>query len=277
MRLWLLLLCCLSAAVQGAEQRIIALAPHITEMLYAIGAGDSVVGVSDYSDYPAQARALPSVASFAGINLEAILALKPNLVIAWRSGNPPADIKRLQHFGINVVFSDPITLDDIATELRLFGELTGHQIQADAEAARFSHQLQQLRTTYQHKTPLRVFFAMSTAPLSTVANKAWPQQMLTLCGADNPFATAKGDYPQVGIEQVVTAEPELIIQPLRTDTKPDLMYWHRFTVIPAVKHGRFLSVNADHLYRTTPRTLLGIQQLCQGIDSYRDLTINAAH
>lgn len=277
MKQWLLAICLLSGAVQAAEQRIIALAPHITEMLYAIGAGDRLVGVSDYSDYPPEASTLPSVASYASINLEAVLALKPALVIAWRSGNPQADIQRLQQFGIKVAFSDPLTLDDITTELRMMGQLTGLQAQADAEAARFASQLQQLGATYQHKAPLTVFFAMGTAPLSTVANMAWPQQILALCGARNPFATAKGDYPQVGIEQVIAAAPQVIIQPKRPGASADEAFWQRFTVIPAVKKDWYLTVNADHLYRTTPRTLLGIQQLCQGLDRYRSLAVDAAH
>ena len=269
MKLWLLAICLLGGAAQAAEQRIIALAPHITEMLYAIGAGDSLVGVSDYSDYPPEASTLPSVASYASINLETVLALKPDLVIAWRSGNPQADIQRLQQFGIKVAFSDPLTLDDITSELRMMGQLTGLQAQADAEAARFASQLQQLRATYQHKAPLTVFFAMGTAPLSTVANKAWPQQILALCGANNPFARAKGDYPQVGIEQVIQAQPDVIIQPVAEKVLADFSYWRPFSALPAVKKNQYLSVNADFIYRTTPRTLLGITQLCQGVDAYR--------
>jgi len=263
-----LVLCCCKA-VQAAPQRIVALAPHITEMLFAIGAGDRVVGVSDYSDYPAEAAELPRVASYAAINLEAVLALQPDLVIAWRSGNPAPDIRRLQQFGINVVFSDPLLLEDIAKELRLLGQLTGQDNQANALAADFSQQLQQLRAEYQHKRQVPVFFAMGTLPLSTVANNAWPQQMLTLCAAANPFAGAKGDYPQVGIEQVIAAAPQVIIQPVRTDFVADFSYWHRFDALSAVKKKQYLAVNADHLYRTTPRTLSGIRQLCEGVERYR--------
>jgi vitamin B12 transport system substrate-binding protein len=259
----------LSAGLQAAPQRIIALSPHITEMLFAIGAGDRVVGVSDYSDYPAAAVGLPSVASYAAINLEAVLALKPDLVIAWRSGNPAADISRLQQFGITVAFSDPLLLEDIAAELRQLGQLTGLEAEANALATDFSQQLQQLRATYQQKRPLPVFFAMGTMPLSTVANNAWPQQMLTLCAAQNPFAGAKGDYPQVGIEQVIAAAPQVIIQPVRTNFVADFSYWQRFGALPAVRKQQYLTVNADHLYRTTPRTLLGIKQLCEGVDSFR--------
>jgi vitamin B12 transport system substrate-binding protein len=266
---WLCALLLVSSASAVASQRIIALAPHITEILYVIGAGDRLVAVSDFSNYPQAAAALPRVASYASINLEAVLALQPDLVIAWRSGNPQSDIRRLQQFGIKVAFSDPLTLDDIASEIRHFGELTSLQDKANIEAERFLQQLNALRATYQHKIPLSVFFAMGTAPLSTVANHAWPQQILTLCAAKNAFANAKGDYPQVGIEQIISARPQVIIQPAQPGTPSDFSFWLQFDTIPAVKKSQFLSVNADHLYRTTPRTLLGIKQICQGLDAYR--------
>lgn len=267
----ILLCCCLlfCTVLGAAEQRIIALAPHITEMLYAIGAEKQLVAVSDFSDYPEQATRLPRVASYASVNLEAVLALQPDLVIAWRSGNPAADLARLQQFGIRVAYSDPLTLDDIGHELVLFGQLTGHEARASQLAQQFNQQLNQLRARYQHKRPVQVFFAMGTQPLSTVANNAWPQQMLALCGGQNIFADAKGDYPQVGIEQVIAAQPEVIIQAGRSEQSADFHYWQRFTALPAVAKQQFLTVNADYLYRTTPRTLLGITQLCQGLDTYR--------
>ena len=271
-RYWLLLLpllTLLSLPAQAKPQRIIALAPHITELLFAVGAGEQVVAVSDYSDYPLAAQALPRIASYASINLEAVLALRPDLVIAWRSGNPAADIARLQQLGVEVAFSDPLTLDDIGAELRLIGQLSGYPEQGEQQALQFEQQLAQLRQHYQHKPAVTAFFAMGTAPITTVANRAWPQQILQLCAVHNPFASAKGDYPQVGIEQVVKAQPEVIIQPVAEKVLADFSYWQPFSAVPAVKKAQYLSVNADFIYRTTPRTLRGITQLCQGVDAYR--------
>jgi vitamin B12 transport system substrate-binding protein len=280
---WLLLLLAAflthaAAAKQASEmaqialekpQRIISLAPHITELIYAIGAGDSLIAVSDYSDYPSAALALPRVASYASINIEAIIALQPDLIIAWQNGNSPADVKRLQQFGFNVQLSNPIYIEDIATELTNLGQLTGQQQQAKQQAELFSQQLTALRQQYQHKKPLKVFFAMNTKPLSTVANLAWPQQMLTICAADNIFANSKGDYPQLGIEQVVAGKPEVIIHAATDNQAVDQHYWQRYRDIPAVAQQQFLTVNADFLFRTTPRTLLGIKQLCHGLDAFR--------
>lgn len=263
------LLILLALPAPAKPQRIIALAPHITEMLFAVGAGEQVVATSDYSDYPVAAQALPRIASYANINLEALLALKPDLVIAWRSGNPTADLARLEQLGIKVAFSDPKTLDDIGDELRLIGHLSGYPLQGERQALQFEQHLTQLRQQYQHKKPVTAFFAMGLAPLTTVANQAWPQQILQLCAVDNPFVSVKGDYPQVGIEHVFLAQPEVIILPVQENEKADFSYWQQFKALPAVKHAKYLSVNADYLYRTTPRTLIGITQLCQGIDAYR--------
>jgi len=251
------------------EQRIIALAPHITELLYAIGAGGQLVGVSAFSDYPNAAKALPQVANYAGVNLEAILALQPDLVIAWKTGNVAADISRLQQFGINVVYSDPIQISDIADELRYLGHVTGHQQQAEAVATDFERQLADIKSEYNNRPRLKVFFSMGTEPLTSVANQAWPAQAMALCATDNIIANASNDYPQPSLEQVLAAQPEVIIQATAGAKPADIGFWQAYPVIPAVMLGQFVTVDADLLYRTSPRTLSGIRQLCQGLDRYR--------
>ena len=253
----------------AVAKRIIALAPHITELLYAIGAGEQLVAVSAFSDYPAAARELPQVANYAGVNLEAILALQPDLVIAWKTGNVAADISRLQQFGINVAFSDPLQIDDIATELRYLGQLSGHQPQAEAVASNFEQQLAALSTEYKDKTRLPVFFSMGTEPLTSVANQAWPAQAIRLCAAENIMDDTLSDYPQPGIEQVLQAQPKVIIQATAGAKPADISFWQAYPVIPAVALGQYVTVDADLLYRTSPRTLQGIQQLCQGLDRFR--------
>ncbi|MDP4537384.1 cobalamin-binding protein [Alkalimonas collagenimarina] len=261
-----------AASSEPAPQRIIALAPHIVELLFDIGAGDQLVAVSDHSDYPAIARELPRVANYAAIQLEAVLSLQPDLVIAWRSGNPAADLQRLAALGVRIEYSDPKQLADVATELRYLGELTGHVQQAEQQAQRYEQELARLEQQYQQHQPVRVFFASSTQPLSTVANQAWPQQMLELCGAENPFADVKGDYPTIGPEQLLLAQPELIIVPSGSMQAINPADWTQFARIPAVQNQQFLQANADYLYRFTRRSLLGIKQLCQGIDDFRQTT-----
>jgi vitamin B12 transport system substrate-binding protein len=224
-----------------APQRIISLAPHITELLYAIGAGGQIVGVSAYSDYPPAAADLPEVANYAGVNFEAILALKPDLVVAWKTGNVAADISRLQQFGIKVAFSDPLLISDIATELRALGQLTGHVAQSETVAGNFEQQLAALRQAYINKPRLPVFFSMGTEPLSSVANQAWPAQALRLCAADNIIADSKGDYPQPGIEQVLQAQPAVIVQASAGAKPADTRFWQAYPVIPAVALNQFIT------------------------------------
>ncbi|KKO46746.1 ABC transporter substrate-binding protein [Arsukibacterium ikkense] len=257
-------------AEQGATpKRIIALAPHITELLYAIGAGEQLVGVSAYSDYPTEAQVLPQVANYAGINLEAVLALQPDLVVAWKTGNVAADVSRLQQFGIRVAFSDPLLIADVADELRYLGQLTGRQQRAEQVAVQFETELAAISAEYQPKKRLKVFFSMGTEPLTSVANAAWPAQALQLCAGDNIMVNAKNDYPQPGIEQVLQAQPEVIIQATAGAKPAAVSFWSPYPVIPAVALEQFVTVDADLLYRTSPRTLQGIRQLCQGLDQYR--------
>lgn len=253
----------------SATQRFISLAPHITELMFAIGAEAQLVAVSDYSDYPEAAKQLPRVASHASVNIEAVLALQPAVVIAWRSGSPSADLTRLQQLGVKVVYSDPLKLDDIATELAQLGQLTGRQQQAAAQADAFRQALNALRQQYQQQAQIKVFYAMSTAPLSTVANNAWPAQMLSLCGAENIFYDANGDYPQVGLEQVLARQPEVIVQAAGGGRAANFDFFQAYKVLPAVALQQYLTVNADYVYRTTPRTIEGIRQLCEGIAMFR--------
>lgn len=254
----------------GTPQRVISLAPHITELVYAVGAGDKLVAVSDYSDYPAEAQLLPRVNSFAALNIEAILALKPDLVLAWRSGNPPADLARLQQFGVRVEYSDPLLIDDIATELLQIGQWLGHAEQGALVATQIQQRLTLLRASYQQQAPVKVFYAMSTDPLSTVANQAWPAQLLQACGADNIFADAKNDYPQPQLEQLLLRQPEVIVRASKEGSTKQEQFWQRYPSLPAVRKQAFITLEPDWVYRATPRMIDATQQLCEALQQYRE-------
>lgn len=261
-----------TGSIQAAEavpQRVISLAPHITEQVYALGAGDKLVAVSDYSDYPAEARQLPSVNSFAALNIEAILALKPDLVLAWRSGNPQSDLARLQQFGVRVEYSDPLQVDDIATELAQLGQWLGQAEQGELLAEQTQQRLLALREKYQQQTPVKVFYAMSTEPLSTVANQAWPAQLLQACGADNIFADAKNDYPQPQLEQLLSRQPEVIVRASKDGPAKQDQFWQRYPSLPAVRNQAFITLDPDWVYRATPRMLDAMQALCEQLEVYR--------
>mgnify|MGYP001762287761 CR=1 FL=1 len=263
--------CALFTTTAQAEpaQRIIALSPHLVEQLYSIGVGDRIVGTTDHADYPDAAKNIPRVGNYAQLQVEKILALKPDLVLAWTDGNPPADVNKLRQFGLNVVDSNPLLLTDIAKELRVLGQLTGTEDKAEQQAQWMEKGLTELRQRYSTQQKVIVFYELWQQPLSTVAQKAWPQQQLELCGASNPFATAIGDYPQVSIEHVVASQPQLIIQPVSVNEPRTLLDWSRWPAIPAVKYQQFSQPNSDLVHRTTSRMLQGMRQLCADIDKTR--------
>lgn len=268
----IVLCCCALFAVKvQAEpaQRIVALSPHLVEQLYSIGVGDRIVGTTDHADYPDAAKNIPRVGNYAQLQVEKILALKPDLVLAWTDGNPPADVNKLRQFGLHVVDSNPLQLTDIAKELRILGQLTGAVDAAEQQALLMEQGLAELRQTYSSKPKVVVFYELWQQPLSTVAQKAWPQQQLELCGASNPFATAIGDYPQVSLEHVVASQPQLIIQPVSVNEPRSLLDWSRWAAIPAVKYQQFSQPDSDLVHRTTSRMLQGVRQLCADIDKTR--------
>jgi len=239
-------------------------------MLFELGVGDKVIGTTEHSDYPAAANSIPRIGNYARLKIEQILAYQPDLIIAWRTGNPSDDLARLEQLGLNVVYSDPQSLADVAQELRYFGELTGVTKLAESQAKKYENGLQAIRNTYQNKTPISVFYELWSRPLTTVAKHDWPQQHLDICGAKNPFGESKGVYPQIGLEQVVVAKPQLIIQPESAgEPNPDAVNWQQWLEIPAAKHKQFIQPNSDKLHRMTPRLLNELERLCMGIDKAR--------
>ncbi len=269
-------LLCLVLAPQGmaaenqSPQKIIALAPHLVELLYSIGAGDQIIGTTDYADFPEAAENIPRVGSYAGLQVEKIVAMQPDMVLAWKTGNPVADLERLKKLGVPVVYSDIVTLEDVATELRRLGGLTGHKDTAEALADTYSAELQTLRKTYQGRSPVTVFYELWSRPLTTVARTAWPQQQLTLCGAVNPFRHQPQDYPQISLEDVLLKNPDVIIQPDHNGkTDIDGINWKRWPQLKAISNNRLIHPDADMAHRMTLRALDATRVLCEEIDKAR--------
>jgi vitamin B12 transport system substrate-binding protein len=250
--------------------RIIALAPHIVENLYAIGAGDYIVGTVDYADYPKEAQSIERIGGHYGLSLEKIIALNPDFVLAWEGGNKAQDIAKIEQLGINVYLSNPTTLEGLADELIELGALTHHEEQSRHVAAAFIKELNMIKAEQQAKVAISVFYQLWPEPMMTAGGNTWINQLITLCKGDNVFSKASTDYPQISIENVVVAKPQVIIIPdedaLVTQPKID---WRKWPDIPAVKHAQFVSVNADLLHRFSPRMLGGLAQMCDQIDVSR--------
>lgn len=256
--------------VRLQKQRIIALAPHIVESLYAIGAGQQIIGTTAYADYPEAAEGILRVGNYARLQIEKIIQLKPDVIIAWKTGNPADDLARLEKYQLKVIYSHPQTLNDVASELIMLGKVTGREKAANALAAEYLKKLQQIENTYANKDKVSVFYELWSRPLRTVANQAWPQQQIELCGASNPFAEAQDDYPSIGLEQVLVTLPQIVIQPgQHSADSPDGLNWLQWQHIPAVKNNFIFHPNADKAHRMTTRMLDEVLILCEQIDTAR--------
>ncbi|WP_423840174.1 vitamin B12 ABC transporter substrate-binding protein BtuF [Vibrio mytili] len=251
-----------AALANQPAQRVISLAPHATEIAYAAGLGDKLVAVSELSDYPEQAKMLEKVSNYQGIKLERIIALKPDLVIAWPAGNPAKEIEKLKQFDVPIYYSKTGKLADIAFNIEQLSHYSEHPEIGQQAAANFRAQLNSLKTKYNTEDKVRYFYQLSEKPIITVAGTNWPSEVFTFCGGENIFSQASSPYPQVSIEQVITRQPEVIFTS-RHAMSHDGMWAEWKNELPAMKNGHTWSLNADWINRPTPRTLNAITQVCE--------------
>lgn len=251
-------------------QRIISLAPHITELLYAAGAGGRVVGATSYSDYPAAARALPRVGSYAHIDLEAVLALRPDLVVAWKSGNNAAQLERLRALGVAVYVSEPRRLDDIPTDIEHLGALAGSEGSAHAAAQQFRQRHAHLAKRYAKRPPVTVFYEIWNPPLMTINGEQIISDVLRLCGGVNLFADLPVLAPTVDVEAVIQKNPEAIFMGDRRNRSANQdHHWQRWKQMRAVQAGNLFWIPPDLMQRQTPRILQGAEMLCADLERAR--------
>ncbi|MEJ6519650.1 cobalamin-binding protein [Shewanella bicestrii] len=255
-------------AMAEPAKRIIALSPHAVEMLYAIGAGESIVAATDYADYPEAAKKIPSIGGYYGIQIERVLELNPDLIVVWDTGNKAEDINQLKSLGFKLYSSSPKTLEDVAKEIEELGALTGRTEQASQVAADYRNQLLQLRSENAAKSEPKVFYQLWSTPLMTVAKNSWIQQIIGVCHGKNVFYNAASDYPQVSLENVLMTLPEVILQS-EEEGNVKGVDWSKWTEIPAVKNQHIYQLNADLLHRATPRALLGVKAVCDALDKAR--------
>ena len=253
----------------GPARRIVSLAPHITELLFAAGAGDAVVGVTEFSDYPEAARALPRVGGGTGLDLEAILALQPDLVVAWQSGNPAGQVQRLQSLGLTVFMSEPRQLMAVPDTLLRLGRLAGTESVAQATADSFIQRYDQLQQRYAQRPVVSVFYQIWEQPLMTLNGEHLFSDVVRLCGGRNVFSDLSALAPQVDIEAVLAADPEVIVVAADKKDSPLLAAWKRWPSLSAVTNGHVYAVARDRLVRHSPRILDGAEELCVILDGVR--------
>ena len=256
--------------LKAPAKRIITLAPHAAESLYAAGAGDKLVGTVDYSDYPPAAKKVPRVGGYSRVDLEAVAALKPDLVIAWESGNSMTQVDKLKSLGLAVYIFQPNQMEEIAGQLERLGQLAGSEATAHIAAEQFRQRLERLRAANAGKTKVRVFYQIWKAPLMTVGGPQIISDAIRLCSGENVFGQLKQMAPTVDVEAVLAADPEAIIATGMGDARPEWLHdWDKWTQMTAVKRGNMFHINPDIMQRHTPRILDGAEQLCAHLDVAR--------
>lgn len=255
----------------GPARRIVSLAPHITELLFAAGAGDRVIGVSDYSDYPIAARGITRIGGGGGLDMERILALRPDLVVAWQSGNPAFQVQRLRELGLTVFISEPRDLAAITRTIDRLARLAGTETAAQPAMEGFDQRLAALRRTVPGRAPIRVYYQVWDRPLMTVNGTHLVSDVIRLCGGSNVFADLPDLAPQISIEAVLARDPQVIVVAAgQEENGSQLAPWRRWTRLAAVRQGHLYEIGRDLLVRHTPRILDGAEQLCRILDKVRE-------
>jgi iron complex transport system substrate-binding protein len=251
-----------AVTLPAPAQRIVSLAPHATELLYAAGAGSRVVGTVAHSDWPAAARALPRVGDAAALDLERIVALAPDLVVAWPY-TAPAQLAALQAQHIRVFVSDPRTVAAIADDIDRLGALAGTGAAAQAASAQIRTRFAALKAQHAGAEPLRVFYEVWNEPLYTIGGRHPITEAITTCGGINVFAALTLPAPAVTVEAVVAAAPDVIVGGDDGGRRPAwLSDWQRWPEIPAVRAGNLFAADGNLLHRPGPRFVDGIAALC---------------
>ncbi len=268
-----------SVELPAPARRVITLAPNLTELVYAVGAGDALVGTMDTSNFPEAAQRLPRIGDYQRLDVERILALKPDLVLVWYHGNQGRELAQLQAAGLRLFYLEPRTLDDVARSLIRIGALVGRAAQGEARAAALRREAEALRLQYARAEPVSVFFQVWSQPLMTLNDGHLTSDLIALCGGRNVFGGLSALAPQISLESVVAADPELIMSTRELDVAHPLWrreprrrafeIWRPFTGMTAVKQRWIYTVPGDLVTRQGPRVIDGARAICGALDEVR--------
>jgi iron complex transport system substrate-binding protein len=251
-------------------QRIIALSPGATELIYAAGGGDQVIAAVSYCDYPEAAKALPRVGSYNRFDQEAILAQKPDLLIAWIEGNPAEQLAKLKSLGLTIYYTQLNDFDDVSSSLERLGKLAGSETQAKLAADKFRAGIAELENRYSQSAPVTVFQQIWSNPLMTVNNEHIISEATRICGGVNVFGNLPNLSARIDNEAVLAADPEAIIAGGMGEENRDwLDEWLRFSGLTAVRRNNLFFIPPSTIQRPTPRLLEGTTLLCQHLETAR--------
>ena len=257
-----------TVTLESPARRIIALAPHMVENTFSAGAGDRLVGVVNHSDYPLAAQQITQVGNYQSWSLEAIVKLKPDLVLMWSSGNGMKSLPALERLGLTVYVSEPRDLEDIPATIRAIGELAGTQSIAEPEAQRIDNEFVALKAQYRVDTPVSVFYQVWNNPLQTLNGDHLISDIIDVCGGRNVFADTASLAPKINIESVLERNPEAIVASGMGEARPEwLDEWRDYPSLTAVRNNALFFVQPDHIQRPTARVVLGMRALCESLAS----------
>jgi iron complex transport system substrate-binding protein len=257
-----------TVTLQKPAQRVISLAPHVTEMLFAAGGGSHVVGVVAYSDFPEEAKKIPQIGSSREVDLERIMALKPDLIVVWRSASSERQIDMVRKLGIPMFYSEPQKLEDIPQSVARFGQLMGTEKSAGPAAAELRQQLAGLRGRYANRPTVRAFYQVWDQPLYTLNGKHIVSDALRLCGGENIFAKLPVTAPVVSVEGVLQENPEAIFATAEKNYGGVSM-WKPYGTLLAVRNDNLFTVDGNLLNRSGPRMIAGAAMLCEKLELAR--------
>ncbi|HET6629101.1 MAG TPA: helical backbone metal receptor [Woeseiaceae bacterium] len=252
-----------------SARRIVTLAPHLAELVFAVGAGDRLVGVSAYTDRPQAAAALPVVGDAFSLDQERLALLEPDLLLAWESGTPAHVVDELRGRGYRVASIRTRGLGDVAAALERIGALTGQREQASRAAAGFRAGLERLAARYGGAPPISVFYQVSQQPLYTINGEHYVSELVETCGGRNVFAEIGELAPMVSVEAVLARNPEVMLA--SSDSPPDAFaVWQRWPDLAANRFDNYFRLPANEIGRATPRLLKAGETLCRVLERARE-------
>jgi iron complex transport system substrate-binding protein len=249
--------------------RIVSMAPNLTEVLFKLGLGDEIVGVTLDSDYPPAAEAKPKVGTFWQPNIEAVIAARPDLVITLGFNRQRSLAERLKRVGYDCLLLDIDKVDGFFEAVRKIGSATGSQEEANELEDDIRKRLDNLAAFVGKDTAVRVLWVVQRQPLRVAGQDTFVNEMVELAGGENAIGPTLHKYPPIGAEQVIACRPDVIIEPamgekdLSGQIKEALEYWNKFRNLPAVREGRIYVIDGDTVSRLGPRLYEGVEAIAK--------------
>jgi iron complex transport system substrate-binding protein len=259
-----------TVVLQQPARRVISLAPHVTELLFAAGGGDRIVGTVKYSDYPPAARDIPRIGDNRLVDIERLMALKPDLLVVWRHNASSRQMEQFRKLGIPLFYSEPHKLEDIPESILRLGQLLGTMPQAQQAAAQLRQQLDSLHARYRNRPPVRVFYQVWDKPLYTVNEQHVVSDAIRTCGGENVFAKLPLVAASLNPESVLQENPEAIVSGDRRDQAfSGVEFWKQYPSMLAVRRGNLFAIEADLVNRSGPRIIAAAAELCEKLELAR--------